>query len=162
MVSRSWITLLLYHLYFRRIYPFLLPSLWNLCPTRYEHWNFYQASKKIKGKFKKIYKNLENSHNHAIIMHRDKSLSSFLQESAWLLETHRKPKLILLLSFLWKHKTVATLEPIRGVPLFEEHKWRWNHVATSFLGCRFLFFYFHSLLYLFPEIGQRQSVNKMI
>ena len=71
-----------------------------------------------KWKTKNFHKILEKSHNHAIIIHRDKSLSPFLLESAWLLETHRKPKLILLLSFLWKHKTVATLEPIRGVPLF--------------------------------------------
>jgi len=34
---------------------------------------------------------------------------------------------------------VATLEPIRGVGLFDLHKWRWNHVATSFRGCRFLY-----------------------
>ena len=71
-----------------------------------------------KWKTKNFHKILEKSHNHAIIIHRDKSLSPFLLESAWLLETHRKPKLILLVSFLWKHKTVATLEPIRGVPLF--------------------------------------------
>ena len=71
-----------------------------------------------KWKTKNFHKILEKSHNHAIIIHRDKSLSPFLPESAWLLETHREPKLILLLSFLWKHKTVATLEPIRGVPLF--------------------------------------------
>ena len=71
-----------------------------------------------KWKTKNFHKILEKSHNHAIIIHRDKSLSPFLLESAWLLETHREPKLILLLSFLWKHKTVATLEPIRGVPLF--------------------------------------------
>ena len=71
-----------------------------------------------KWKTKNFHKILEKSHNHAIIIHRDKSLSPFLLESAWLLETHRKPKLTLLLSFLWKHKTVATLEPIRGVPLF--------------------------------------------
>ena len=71
-----------------------------------------------KWKTKNFHKILEKSHNHAIIIHRDKSLSPFLLESAWLLETHREPKLTLLLSFLWKHKTVATLEPIRGVPLF--------------------------------------------
>ena len=52
-----------------------------------------------KWKTKNFHKILEKSHNHAIIIHRDKSLSSFLLESAWLLETHRKPKLILLLSF---------------------------------------------------------------
>jgi len=71
-----------------------------------------------KWKTKNFHKILEKSHNHAIIIHRDKSLSPFLLESAWLLRTHRKPKLILLYWLLWKHKTVATLEPIRGVPLF--------------------------------------------
>ena len=71
-----------------------------------------------KWKTKNFHKILEKSHNHAIIIHRDKSLSPFLLESAWLLETHRKPKLILLYWLLCKHKTVATLEPIRGVPLF--------------------------------------------
>ena len=70
-----------------------------------------------KWKTKNFHKILEKSHNHAIIIHRDKSLSPFLLESAWLLRTHRKPKLILLYWLLWKHKTVATLEPIRGVPL---------------------------------------------
>ena len=93
-------------------------------------------------KIKNFHKILEKSRNHAIIMHRDKSLSPFLLESAWLLETHRKPKLILLYWLLWKHKTVATLKPIRGVSLFGLHKWRWNHVATSFWGCRFLFSFF--------------------
>ena len=43
-------------------------------------------------KEKTFHKILEKSHNHAIIMHRDKSLSPFLPESAWLLRTHRKPK----------------------------------------------------------------------
>ena len=47
-------------------------------------------------KIKNFHKILENSRNHAIIMHRDKSLSPSLLESAWLLETHREPKLILL------------------------------------------------------------------
>ena len=50
-------------------------------------------------------------------MLRDKSFSFFLLESAWLLETHRKTKSVLLYSLLCKHKTVATLEPIRGVSL---------------------------------------------
>ena len=71
-----------------------------------------------KWKTKNFHKILEKSHNHAIIIHRDKSLSPFLLESAWLLETHRKTIVILLFWLLCKHKTVATLEPIRGVPLF--------------------------------------------
>ena len=49
-----------------------------------------------KRKTKNFHKILEKSHNHAIIIHRDKSLSPFLLESAWLLETHRKTILILL------------------------------------------------------------------
>ena len=71
-----------------------------------------------KWKTKNFHKILEKSHNHAIIIHGDKSLSPFLLESAWLLETHRKTIVILLYWLLCKHKTVATLEPIRGVPLF--------------------------------------------
>ena len=94
----------------------LFPSLWTFVLLgMVSGWVLNTCLKR--GKNKTSTKSFEKSRNHAIIMHRDKSLSPFLLESA-VVETHREPKLILLNWLLWKHKTVATLKPIWGVPLF--------------------------------------------
>ncbi len=89
-----WSESLFYHHHLWWVHPALLPSLSiALCPTWVGCWwgikHVFQREKN------KNYTNSWNSRNHAIIMHRDKSLRTFYQR-VWLLRTHRKTILILL------------------------------------------------------------------
>ena len=53
--------------------------------------------------------------SYAIITHRDISVMGNLSESVWCWKSRRGHDWDYSINFLCKHKTVATLEPIRGV-----------------------------------------------